>query len=312
MGESGMIARRRLLALLSGVVLTGGEIPTLAAAAATRSKHTYAFKQVDVFGEAPLGGNPLAVAIGADGMSEAEMAAFARWTNLSETTFLQSPTKAGADYRVRIFGGNGAEFPFAGHPTLGSCHVWLENGGKPKGDEIVQECGIGLVRLRREKDRIALLAPPLRRDEALAPDLLARICRGLGLSRDEVTASRLLDNGLEWICIKIASRERLLALKPDWSVLDNTQQLGLIAPWGEGGIAFEVRGLASDGEDPVTGSLNASLSQWLMATGMAPDHYIVSQGTVLGRTGRVHVDRDADGNWIGGRVKTCIEGTLNL
>jgi len=312
MGEWGMIPRRQVLTVLSGAVLTTGEIPNLAAAAAARSSHRHAFKQVDVFGEAPLGGNPLAVVVGADGMSEAEMAAFARWTNLSETTFLQRPTQAGADYRVRIFGGNGVEFPFAGHPTLGTCHVWLETGGKPKGNEIVQECGVGLVRLRRESDRIAFLAPPLRRDEALTPDSLARICQGLGLSPDEVVASRLLDNGLEWICVKIASRERLLALKPDWSVLDKTQQIGLVAPWGEGGIAFEVRGLAPDGEDPVTGSLNASLSQWLMAIGLAPEHYIVSQGTVLNRTGRVHVDRDAAGNWVGGRIKTCIEGTLTL
>ena len=312
MSEWGMIARRRFMALASGTILGVAELPSMASAAATSGTRKFAFRQVDVFGVTPLMGNPLAVAIAADDMSETEMATFARWTNLSETTFLQSPTKAGADYRVRIFGGNGVEFPFAGHPTLGSCHVWLENGGKPKGAEIVQECGVGLVRLRREADRIAFLAPPLRRDEALPPEALARMCKGLGLSGSDVVASRLLDNGLEWNCLKLASRDKLLAVTPDWSVLDKTKLLGLIAPWGEGGVAFEVRGLASDGEDPVTGSLNASLSQWLMASGMAPDHYLASQGTVIHRAGRIHVDRNEDGNWIGGKVKTCIDGTLRL
>jgi len=312
MGEWGMIARRRLMSLLPGAFLAGAELPNLAAAATGSSHRGFAFRQVDVFGEAALSGNPLAVAIAADALSDAEMAAFARWTNLSETTFLLNPTKPGADYRVRIFNEAGTEFPFAGHPTLGSCHVWLENGGKPKGKEIIQECGVGLVRLRSAGERIALLAPPLRRDEALTPETLARICKGLGLSSDEVVASRLLDNGLEFTCLKITSRERLLALKPDWSVLDKNRMLGLIAPWGEGGIAFEVRCLTSELEDPVTGSLNASLSQWMIAAGLAPDHYLVSQGTLLHRTGRVYVDRDADGNWIGGKVRTLIEGTLSL
>jgi PhzF family phenazine biosynthesis protein len=278
---------------------------------------TYAFSQVDVFSPAFLRGNPLAVVIEADDLSDADMALFSKWTNLSETTFLLRPTRAEADYRVRIFS-LGEELPFAGHPTLGSCHAWLKAGGVPKGAHIVQECGVGLVRLRQADGRLAFEAPPLRRSTPLDPATLDRLCRGLGLSTDEVTAARLLDGGLNQTALLITRRERLLALKPDWKVLA-TDGVGLIAPWGPrrepGQPDFEVRVFdqtLTGGEDPVTGSFNASVARWLIGEGLAPRHYVASQGTVLGRVGRIHVDADADGIWIGGDTTDRVRGQVIL
>ncbi len=276
-----------------------------------------AFQQVDVFAASPLQGNPLAVVIGADALTDAQMAAFANWTNLSETTFLLRPRAAGADYRVRIFTPE-RELPFAGHPTLGSCHVWLASGGVPQAGAIVQECDAGLVRIRRDGGMLAFAAPPLRRAGAVEAGLLARIVRGLGLAPDAVVASNWVDNGPGWVAVMLRSRAEVLALKPDPLVLGGLL-LGVVAPWDaavDGGDAqFEVRALlpgANVAEDPVTGSLNASLAQWMIGSGLAPDAYVACQGTVLGRAGRVHVRRIGADIWVGGATVTCISGTLTL
>ncbi|PJI91010.1 PhzF family phenazine biosynthesis protein [Luteimicrobium subarcticum] len=286
---------------------------------------THTFSQVDVFTAVPYLGNPVAVVHDADGLSDADMAAFARWTNLSETTFLLQPSgegaAAGADYRLRIFTPTG-ELPFAGHPTVGSCHAWLAAGGVPARDGVVgQECGVGVVAIRRSVaagggERLAFAAPGLRRDEPVADDVLARLVTALGVPADAVVDHRVLDNGPEWTVVLLDSAERVLALAPDWSgVRDDVRAVGVVAPAPEGaGVAFEVRGFALDmgiPEDPVTGSLNASVGQWLQSVDRAPASYVAAQGARLGRAGRVHVTRDAEGTvWVGGDAVTCIRGEV--
>jgi PhzF family phenazine biosynthesis protein len=281
------------------------------------TSRTFAFQQVDVFSPVPLKGNPLAVVVGADALDDMQMAAFARWTNLSETTFLLQPTTPAADYRVRIFTPE-RELPFAGHPTLGSCHVWLASGGAARDGRVVQECGAGLVTLRADGDRLAFAAPPLRRSGAVEPAVLAQIARSLGLSASTIRASQWVDNGPGWVAVMLATRAEVLALKPDYAVLDGLE-LGVVAPWSpqhDGMEAqFEVRAFVSQlgwREDPVTGSLNAGLAQWLIGAGLAPRHYVAAQGTCLGRAGRVHVDTDGDTIWVGGHTVTCVRGELNL
>ena len=275
----------------------------------------FPFQQVDVFSSQPLGGNPLAVVVGADALDDAQMAAFARWTNLSETTFLLQPRVAEADYRVRIFTPL-QELPFAGHPTLGSCHVWLAAGGRPKGEEIVQECAAGLVRIRRGSDRLAFAAPPLRRAGPLEPAVMARVAEGLGLAPEALVDANWVDNGPGWLAVLLRSRDAVLALRPDFAAIAG-MRVGVAGPWDrekDGHDAqFEVRAFTAAGfEDPVTGSLNAGLAQWLIGSGIAPPTYIASQGTALGRNGRVHVMQDGTGLWIGGAVATCISGRVAL
>ena len=274
----------------------------------------FAFQQVDVFTSEPLRGNPLAVVIAADGLSETQMAAFANWTNLSETTFLLQPRTPGADYRVRIFTPH-MELPFAGHPTLGSCHVWLASGGAPAGREVVQECEIGLVRIRRAPGRLSFAAPPLRRSGPLEPDILERVIAALHLAPDAVVASNWVDNGPGWLALLLRSRDEVLALRPDYAVLAGLR-VGVVAPWDRAAdgpdAQFEVRAFSDGYEDPVTGSLNASLAQWLIGSGIAPPQYVASQGTALGRRGRVQAEQDGAEIWIGGAVTTCIAGTVTL
>jgi PhzF family phenazine biosynthesis protein len=275
----------------------------------------FAFQQVDVFTSRPLSGNPLAVVVGADALTDSQMAAFANWTNLSETTFLLRPKTPGADYRVRIFTPQ-RELPFAGHPTLGSCHVWLAAGGKPNGDEVVQECEIGLVRIRRGAGRLSFAAPAMRRSGPVETDILAQLAAGLHLPPDEIVASNWVDNGPGWVAVLLRSRAEVLAVRPDYAILSGLR-VGVVGPWDSAkdgpDAQFEVRAFTAGGyEDPVTGSLNASLAQWLIGTGVAPATYVASQGTVLGRTGRVYVERDGLETWIGGAVTTCIAGTLVL
>ncbi|MFJ2487154.1 PhzF family phenazine biosynthesis protein [Pseudomonas sp. NPDC087639] len=278
---------------------------------------SFDFKQVDVFSQIALKGNPLAVVFGADSLSDERMAAFAAWTNLSETTFILEPRDPRADYRVRIFTTLN-ELPFAGHPTLGSCHAWLEAGGTPKGDEIIQECGVGLVRIRREGKELAFLAPPLIRTGPVESEIMARVQRGLGLASDAIVRAQWVDNGAGWLAVMLSDRQQVLNLQPD-----HAQMLGLavgvIAPWDperEGDEAqFEVRAFISgDGmpEDPATGSLNAGMAQWLLGEGLAPDSYTVSQGLSMGRAGRIRVNRLGDEIWVGGAVVTCIDGQLTL
>ena len=275
----------------------------------------FSFQQVDVFTDKPLKGNPLAVVIGADGLSDATMASLGNWTNLSETTFLLKPTDPAADYRVRIFTPE-RELPFAGHPTLGSCQVWLNSGGKPKKDFIVQECAAGLIRIRRDGDRLAFAAPPLRRTGPVDAETLTKIANGLRIKADAIKASQWADNGPGWVAVMLGSRAEILALKPDYPALLGVH-LGVVGPWtaADGkGADFEVRAFIPSraSEDPVTGSLNAGLAQWLIGAGLAPNSYIASQGTALGRAGRVHVQRDGDDIWIGGSTVTCVDGKIDL
>lgn len=276
------------------------------------------FHQLDVFTATPLKGNPLAVVHAAAGLPEATMAAFARWTNLSETTFLLPPAQPGADYRVRIFT-PGGELPFAGHPTLGSCWAWLAAGGRPRdAGVVVQECGVGLVRVRRDAqrpDRLAFAAPPLRRRGPLEPGLVERIARGLGLPTASVRHHQWVDNGPGWCAVMLDSAEQVLAIRPDWSVL-GPLKLGVVGPQPAGSdTLFEVRAFVPSlgvPEDPVTGSLNAGLAMWLVAAGLAPPRYVAAQGAALGRAGRVHVEQEGDDIWIGGDVACCIEGQVAL
>jgi len=275
----------------------------------------FVFRQVDVFSSQPLRGNPLAVVVGADALTDAEMAAFANWTNLSETTFLLQPTQPLADYRVRIFTPHG-ELPFAGHPTLGSCHVWLTSGATSKGGQILQECEIGLVPIRRRRGLLSFAAPQMRRSGALEPHILEQVIRGLHLAPGAIVASNWVDNGPGWLAVLLRSREEVLAIRPDYAALSGLR-VGVVGAWSpqkDGSDAqFEVRAFTAGGyEDPVTGSLNASLAQWLIGVGIAPFSYVASQGSALGRMGRVHVERDGPETWIGGAVTPCITGTLTL
>lgn len=303
-----------------------------------------AFQQVDVFTDAAFLGNPLAVVLDGTGLSDAQMQAFAAWTQLSETTFVLPPTPegatGGADYRVRIFT-PGMELPFAGHPTLGTAHAWLSAGGQPRQNgQLVQECGVGLVTLQSLNGRWAFAAPPLQR-QTPEPALLAEVLAALGLHADELLAAQDLNNGPHWLGLLVNDVDTVLALQPDHAALKrlNTKvgvaarraapAAGLIRRANREARAFaqtspaasdptdlEVRGFAAPvgiAEDPVTGSLNASLAQWLMAEGHMPNNYSARQGTALGRAGQVFLSRDAHGQvWVGGDVVGCIRGQVTL
>ncbi len=281
------------------------------------------YKQVDVFTATPYLGNPLAVVLDGADLSDTQMQSFARWTNLSETTFLLSPSDPKADYRVRIFT-PGGELPFAGHPTLGSCHAWLEAGGKPKAKGfVVQQCGVGLVKIRREESRLVFGAPPMRRS-APSATLLARIAKALGLKAEQIIAAQLLDNGTAWLGLLLDDTHTVLQLTPNFSDLKNLgHKVGVVAlrPTPAGSTAgeapaVEVRAFAPHmgiDEDPVTGSLNASLAQWLIADGHAPERYVATQGACLKRAGHVYIERDPSGQvWVGGQAVTCIDGKVTL
>ena len=276
---------------------------------------THRFTQLDVFTDRALLGNALAVVHGADGLSEARMAAFADWTNLSETTYLLAPTDPQADYRVRIFTPR-QELPFAGHPTLGSCQAWLEAGGVArKPGVVVQQCGVGLVRVRRDGQRLAFAAPPLRRSGPLDAATLAQIVSALGIDAADVQHHQWVDNGPGWCAVMLRSAAQVLALVPDMRAV-GALKLGVVGAHAAGGAAqFEVRAFIPSmavPEDPVTGSLHAGLAQWLIGAGLAPPRYVAAQGTALGRAGRAFVEHDGTDVWIGGHVSGCIEGTVRL
>ena len=272
------------------------------------------FRQVDVFTDTPYQGNPLAVVLGADGVPPGQMRQFANWTNLSETTFVLEPDDDQADYKVRIFTPS-QELPFAGHPTLGSCHAWLEAGGKPRRPGLViQQCGAGLVTLEHDETGLKFAAPPLLRSGPVDEQLAVHAAEILQIGRDEIVDLQWADNGPGWIAVLLASADAVLAVRPGPTDLD----LGIAGPYPPGGpAAFEVRAFlpkngATD-EDPVTGSFNASLAEWLIATGRAQAPYLARQGTVLGRSGQVHISTDADGKvWVGGGTVTCVSGTVDL
>jgi predicted PhzF superfamily epimerase YddE/YHI9 len=309
------------------------------------------FKQVDVFTAKPYYGNPLAVVLDGTGLSKEEMQHFTNWTNLSECTFLLPPTDAQADYQVRIFC-PGRELPFAGHPTLGTCHAWLEAGGKPKAQYIVQECGVGLVKIKRDaaSGRLAFAAPPLIKSGPLDEADVALIARGLKIERSDIIAHSWCDNGPNWRGVMLRDAEQVLALKPDSAILAGLD-IGVVGPRGKVGVVgerlsaagpsqgakapmggsddapaqsvgagsetqFEVRaffpGNNGMAEDPVTGSLNAAIAQWLIGAGLAPVRYIAAQGTALARAGRVHVEQDGADIWIGGSSVTCVDGKVQL
>lgn len=272
------------------------------------------FRQVDVFATEPLRGNPVAVVHGADDLTDEQMAAFARWTNLSETTFLLRPTDPAADYRLRIFT-PGGELPFAGHPTLGSAHAWLEDGGVPAADgTVVQECGAGLVPLRRGPT-LGFAAPPLVRSGPADSAVVERIAAGLRVPAAEVLAAEWVDNGPGWVAARLRDADAVLALRPDFAAMGELN-VGVVGSYPAGGDAdVEIRAFCPSlavPEDPVTGSLNAGIAQWLIGAGELPDRYVASQGTALGRRGRVHVERDGDVIWIGGATSTTIRGELSL
>lgn len=278
------------------------------------------FAQVDVFTAEPYRGNPVAVVLDADGLADDEMAAFARWTNLSETTFVLPATDPGADYRLRIFT-PGGELPFAGHPTIGSAHAWLEAGGVPRDPGgPVQECGVGLVRLRADDaGRLAFAAPPLRRSGPVDAETLAQAVASLGVPDHAVLDAAWVDNGPEWLGVLLRDADTVLGLTPDLAVMGDLK-VGVVGLYDEAGRArvgadAEVRAFVPDvgiAEDPVTGSLNAGLALWLIPAGVLPERYLVSQGTVLQRAGRVHVARVGAETWVGGDAVTCIAGTVTL
>lgn len=273
------------------------------------------FSQVDVFGSRPCSGNPVAVVLEAEGLDEEEMQRFARWTNLSETTFVLPPTDPGADYRVRIFTPV-LELPFAGHPTLGTCQAWLEAGGKPGGaGEIVQECDAGLVRIRRGEEGLAFAAPPLVRSGPASEEDAAKVAAALDLDPAEMLAVEWVDNGPGWIAVLLERAERVLELRPGPLDFD----LGVVGSHPDGAeAAIELRAFAPLGggawtEDPVTGSLNASVAQWLLGDGRLTAPYVAAQGGAIGRAGRVHVSQDDDGAiWVGGRTETVLTGRAEL
>ncbi len=276
---------------------------------------TFKFTQVDVFTDQPLRGNPLAVVHGADSLSDAQMQAFARWTNLSETTFLLPPIDPAADYRVRIFT-PGGELPFAGHPTLGSCHAWLQAGGTPRARGMaVQQCGVGLVRIRLNGDRAAFAAPPLRM-EAVDDTTLGAVLAALGVQREQLRAAQWLDNGPKWLGLLLDNADSVLAIEPDHAVLKGLAKVGVVAPHAPGSeCQFELRAFAEPigiAEDPVTGSLNASVAQWLIGAGLAPTRYLAAQGQRLGRAGRISIEHDGHTVWVGGHSVSCIRGELTL
>jgi PhzF family phenazine biosynthesis protein len=272
------------------------------------------FCQVDVFADELYLGNPVAVVLDAKGLDTAGMQRFASWTNLSETTFVLPPQAAGADYRVRIFTPS-RELPFAGHPTLGTCHAWLSDGGTPqRGDVMVQECDAGLIELRRIGGALAFAAPPLLRSGPVDDETLRRIVSVLGIGRADIVDAQWVDNGPGWVGVLLDSADAVLALRPGPADLD----IGVAGPYPPGSPeAFEVRAftpaLGGVGEDPVTGSLNASLAGWLLGAGHAAAPYVASQGAALGRRGRVHITRDQDGTiWVGGGTKTGVTGRAEL
>lgn len=273
------------------------------------------FSQVDVFTDELTKGNPLAVVHDADDLSDDQLAAIANWTNLSETTFLLRPSDPAADYRVRIFTVE-SELPFAGHPTLGSASAWLAGGGVPRDPaRIMQECGVGLVPIRTDGPRLAFAAPPPLRSGPVADDELVSVIQWLGVDPHDILDAQWVDNGPGWLGLLLRDAETVLRAHP--GAPNQLPPVGIIGRYPPGSDCdVEVRALfavaGSVIEDPVTGSLNASLAQWLIGSEQLPTSYTASQGTVLGRRGRVHVQADGEDIWVGGQVAAGVTGTIAI
>jgi PhzF family phenazine biosynthesis protein len=276
------------------------------------------FQLVDVFHDEPLTGNPLAVVFDSEGLSTEDMQRITRWLNLSETVFLLPPGSSEADYRVRIFTLD-REMSFAGHPTLGACHAWLRAGGRPRDPgQVIQECGAGLIPIQRDSGRLAFAAPPLVRSGPVEESRIVELARVLRIARSQILDSQWVDNGPGWVAVLLESAQAVLAVEPERSHADR-HEIGIVGPHPAGSPwAFELRALFSDHhrsliEDPVTGSLNASTAQWLLASGRARAPYVVSQGTRVGRAGRIYIDQDPAGRvWVGGRATTLFSGTCDI
>ena len=273
------------------------------------------FTQVDVFATGPGLGNPLAVVLDAGGLSSAEMQRFARWTNLSETTFVVPTDDPESDYAVRIFTPD-SEIPFAGHPTLGTCHAWLEAGGRPRDPAtIVQRCPSGLIPVRRTGvDTLAFAEPPLLHAGQVDEALVERLAASVGLPRSAIIDAQWADNGPGWVVVLLESAEAVLAVHPGDVFCD----LGIVGLYPAGSpVALEVRAMwPQDGsivEDPATGSLNASVAGWLIRTGRLTAPYSATQGAAIGRAARIEITQDADGTiWTGGRTVSVVRGTVDL
>lgn len=275
------------------------------------------FSQIDVFTDQLGGGNALAVVHDADGLTGEQMQTFARWTNLSETTFLLPPTDPSADYRVRIFT-TARELPFAGHPTVGSARAWLEVGGEPEvPGEVVQECGAGLVRVRSSDGRLAFAAPPLLRGGPVDEADVEQAAAALRIKRDEIVDAQWCVNGPQWLAVMLRDADAVLAVEPDQSGFGDLVDLGVVGPYPTGSdAAFEIRAFVLDGgmlwEDPVTGSLNGAIAQWIIPAGLAPSSYVASQGTRLHRRGRVYLEQSDGEIWVGGHSVVGVRGTVDL
>jgi PhzF family phenazine biosynthesis protein len=273
------------------------------------------FAQIDVFSQVPYGGNALAVVLDGAGLSDDQMARFANWTQLSETTFLLPPNDPSADYLLRIFT-PGSELPFAGHPTLGSAHAWLEAGGKPKGDNIIFECGLGLVTVAPRADMLAFAAPTPFHRGPVEPELVSEVAAALGLAEADIIDHQWVDNGPGWLAVLLASADQVLAVDPVTALIGE-KKIGVVGPADDDGpTQFQVRAFFGEGgtvfEDPVTGSLHAGLGQWLIETGRAPSSYVAGQGARLGRDGRVYVENIDGQVWVAGHSVTRISGTVDL
>ena len=273
------------------------------------------FSQVDVFTDEFMVGNPVAVVHDADDVSADQMAAFARWTNLSESSFLLSPTAPGADYRLRIFTPQ-RELPFAGHPTLGSATAWLAAGGVPTGSQVVQQSAVGNVRIRRSGERLAFAAPPLVRGGPVDQADVDQLARALHLTKDQLVVAQWADNGPGWVVLLLTDASAVLAIEPDFAAFGTFTSVGVIGPYPAGSdVDFEVRAFAPTlgvGEDPVTGSLNAAIAQWLIPAGLAASRYTASQGTRLRRRGRVYLEQSDNDIWVGGDTVIGVTGTVAL
>ena len=275
----------------------------------------YSFQQVDVFTNRPLLGNALAVVHGADNLSDKQMTKFANWTNLSETTFLLNPINDSADYKVRIFTPNN-ELPFAGHPTLGSCFAWLSNGGIAKSkDVIIQECAIGLIKIRKDGSRLSFEAPELIKSGSLDDITLKKVAMSLRIGVSDIINHQWVDNGPGWCAVMLKNAQQVLALDPDPQLLKDFK-IGVIGSYPDGSETdFEVRAFAMPYgiyEDPVTGSLNAGIAKWFFNTNSVKDEYTVSQGKALGRDGKIFIQKIDNTIWVGGEIISCINGELTL